>query len=856
MLHVRHIVALVVMFVALIGVLTISFFDVLDIDRMLVEVSECKDSCIMAIGNRCVRCADLKHESSHRHRRAGESVHYHPKDLGRKDPYRTYGNQDDKPQHQHNVPQTQDDIQYPLDDNHHYQHHVDSNGCSMLTACLMQCPSGLENICTDKVDRNDHTSSPSSSVHLMSEKEPLCEDDRPAAMGHAGGDPINACENTVEATISGIRSGMSAVHLDISVSADLVPFLWRDHDPRSLTARLRQMGSYGVMGCRPALAPETVKPAHLMSWETIESAWFYVNTTAGLPVDHEVITFQEWLEEVAHHLRRLDKIWLEFRVPKELLHSTILIVWELSKAAGIKNKLFFNVNEQEEIKFPHGVTLIGGVETSVDKLSDHQWNALINFLEEVQTADKDDDVFILNREDEVVYALMVEKLSAKPSLLSQELKALVDTSHLNLRGINFEVKALSRLVGNTEQIIISRDKITRDNCNPQYTQVIVWTVNSAAMMKRMVCLHVDYIITDYPGRMARNPHCDLKEYESYDLDCPTFCARQYAPVCGSDGKTYSNSCMMKFHSCEQGLKVKLVSDGRCPSDKKEKTSDAMRDAKMDDISPEQQQLDPELEERASAFGLGFRPEDSDKNQIERPEVKDFEIETDLLCNNLFCIGKQGYVPVCGVDGKTYDSDCHLRKSRCNGKAIAKAHNGACNSNPCRDTCCNIENPVCGSDRVSYMNQCLLVRTACFDREDGVDLHMWHRGHCKQCTFICTREFRPVCGSDGKTYANQCTMEQQTCEENTPVWFVHEGECRMPGPLSYEDHQVSERASGSTNEKVYSSANQEAHSPANEGAPDPTNMDPYDYMDIHPVEIDLDHQNYLFYNNNEFTNSSL
>ena len=39
---------------------------------------------------------------------------------------------------------------------------------------------------------------------------------------------------------------------------------------RSLTARLRQMGSYGVAGCRPALAPDTVKPAHLLTWDTIE----------------------------------------------------------------------------------------------------------------------------------------------------------------------------------------------------------------------------------------------------------------------------------------------------------------------------------------------------------------------------------------------------------------------------------------------------------------------------------------------------------------------------------------------------------------------------------------------------------
>ena len=36
--------------------------------------------------------------------------------------------------------------------------------------------------------------------------EPLCETGRPAAMGHAGGDPVNACENTVEATLAGLRS--------------------------------------------------------------------------------------------------------------------------------------------------------------------------------------------------------------------------------------------------------------------------------------------------------------------------------------------------------------------------------------------------------------------------------------------------------------------------------------------------------------------------------------------------------------------------------------------------------------------------------------------------------------------------
>ena len=60
----------------------------------------------------------------------------------------------------------------------------------------------------------------------------MCEDDRPRILGHAGGDPVRACENTVEATRAGLEAGMEAVHIDISLSKDKVPFLWRDHDPR------------------------------------------------------------------------------------------------------------------------------------------------------------------------------------------------------------------------------------------------------------------------------------------------------------------------------------------------------------------------------------------------------------------------------------------------------------------------------------------------------------------------------------------------------------------------------------------------------------------------------------------------
>jgi glycerophosphoryl diester phosphodiesterase len=50
-------------------------------------------------------------------------------------------------------------------------------------------------------------------------------------MGNGGGDSKSACENTFEATEAGLKAGMNAVRLDISMSTEGILFLWRDHLP-------------------------------------------------------------------------------------------------------------------------------------------------------------------------------------------------------------------------------------------------------------------------------------------------------------------------------------------------------------------------------------------------------------------------------------------------------------------------------------------------------------------------------------------------------------------------------------------------------------------------------------------------
>jgi len=153
------------------------------------------------------------------------------------------------------------------------------------------------------------------------------------------------------------------------------------------------------------------------------------------------------------------------------------------------------------------------------------------------------------------------------------------------------------------------------------------------------------------------------------LECNEACTFDYTPVCGTDGQTYGNDCELASTACLKRSNVRMAHQGECVRAVPEVCNEAclLNWAPVCGSDGVTYGNSCELESTActkrSSVKIAHQGECIPVLAV--PEV----------CNQACLLN---WAPVCGSDGVTYGNSCELESTACTkGASIVLAHSGEC-----------------------------------------------------------------------------------------------------------------------------------------------------------------------------------